>query len=62
VKASDLSAGAERKHLERTNAAPGLAATWRAISGAPEFGSAILGLGHFKGDAERSAGADVKNL
>jgi hypothetical protein len=31
------------------NAAPGLAATWPAILGAPEFGSAIFGLRAFQG-------------
>jgi len=30
-------------------AAPGLAATWQAILGAPEFGSAIFGLRAFQG-------------
>ena len=37
------------------NAAPGLAATWQAILGAPEFGSAIFGLRAFQG-ATRSIG------
>ena len=31
------------------NAALGLAATWQAILGAPEFGSAIFGLRVFQG-------------
>jgi hypothetical protein len=31
------------------NAASGLAATWQAILGAPEFGSAIFGLRAFQG-------------
>jgi hypothetical protein len=32
------------------NAAPGLAATWQAILGAPEFGSANFGLRAFQGE------------
>jgi hypothetical protein len=46
VKASDLSVGAQRNTM---NAALGLCSTWQAILGAPEFGSAIVGLREFRG-------------
>ena len=51
------------------NAAPGLAATWQAILGAPEFGSAIFGLRAFQGatrsivpmPAKRGGATDDRN-
>lgn len=51
------------------DAAPGLAATWQAILGAPEFGSAIFGLRTFQGTtrsivlmpAKRGVATDDRN-